>query len=58
VGSYLGRLASAGVTLLADDFSLQERGIKPVELQPGIQLSGIEALVNALVQENTKAIWH
>ena len=58
VGSYLGQLASAGVTLLADNFSLHERGIKPVELQPGIELSGIEALVEALIQENTKAIWH
>ena len=57
-GSYLSRLASANVTLLADNFSLQERGIKPVELQAGIELSGIEELVDALTQENTKAIWH
>ena len=58
LGSYLGRLANAGVILLADNFSLQERGITPVELQAGIELSGIEALVEALMQENTKAIWH
>jgi sulfur transfer complex TusBCD TusB component (DsrH family) len=58
LSSYLGRLASAGVTLLADDFSLDERGIQPAELQPGIQRSDIEALVDALVQEKTKAIWH
>ena len=56
--NYLGRLAAAGVTLLADDFSLCERGIQPAELQPGIQRSGMETLVEALVQEKTKAIWH
>lgn len=56
--SYLGRLSQAGVTLLADDFSLRERGITAAELCPGVQLSSIETLVDALVQENTKAIWH
>ena len=54
----LGRLAEAGVTLLADDFSLRERGIGADELAPGIRESGIDALVDALVQENTKALWH
>ena len=56
--NYLGRLAGAGVTLMADDFSLCERGIQPAELQPGIQPSSIEVLVAMLVQENAKAIWH
>src|SRR5256885_8485866 len=56
--NYLGRLAGAGITLLADDFSLCERGIQPSELNAGIQQSGIEALVEMLVQENAKAIWH
>ena len=57
-GSYLTRLAEAGVTLMADDFSLSERGIQTQELNPGIHPSGIETLVDALVEENTKAIWH
>src|SRR2546423_14563119 len=52
--SYARRLTGAGITLLADDFSLGERGIQPAELQPGIQVSGIEALVDALIQEQTK----
>ena len=54
----LGRLAEAGVTLLADDLSLRERGIAADELAPGVRESGIDALVDALVQENTKALWH
>ena len=56
--NYLTRLASNGVALLADDFSLRERGIQTAELVPGIQQSNIETLVDALIQENTKAIWH
>jgi hypothetical protein len=44
--------------LLADDLSLRERGITNEELTPSVQESGIGALVDAIVQENTKAIWH
>jgi sulfur relay (sulfurtransferase) complex TusBCD TusD component (DsrE family) len=54
----LGRLAEAGVTLLADDLSLRERGITAEELAPGVRESGIDVLVDALVRENTKALWH
>jgi predicted peroxiredoxin len=54
----LGRLAEAGVAILADDLSLRERGIKPGDLASGVQEAGIEALVDAIVQENTKALWH
>ena len=56
--AYLSRLAAAGVTLWADDFSLSERGIQATELQSSIQPSGIGTLVDALLEENTKAIWH
>ena len=56
--STLKRLAQAGVKVLADEFSLLERGIQSSELIQGIQQSAIESLVDLLVQENTKAIWH
>jgi sulfur relay (sulfurtransferase) complex TusBCD TusD component (DsrE family) len=56
--SYLPRLVDAGVNVQVDDFSLCERGIQTAELQPGVQPSSIETLVDALLQENTKAIWH
>jgi predicted peroxiredoxin len=51
-------LADAGVTVLADDFSLKERGIESAKLVSGVQPAPIERLVDALVQENIKAIWH
>lgn len=54
----LARLAAAGVILLADDFSLRERGIQRAEVQPGVKQSDIEQLVDALVQDNTRAIWN
>ena len=54
----LERLTQAGVTLLADDLSLRERGITAGELAHGVRESGIDALVDALVQKNTKALWH
>ena len=54
----LKRLMEAGVTLLADDLSLRERGIKTDELATTIRPSGIDSLIDAIVQENTKAIWH
>ena len=54
----LQRLTDAGVILLADDFSLRERGIKPAELAQGVQESGINSLVDTITRPNTKAIWH
>ena len=54
----LKKLTEAGVTMLADDLSLRERGINANELPTSIRPSGIDALVDAIVQENTKAIWH
>jgi hypothetical protein len=46
------------VTLLADDFSLSERGIEPAALHSAVKQSNIESLVDVLVANDTKAIWH
>lgn len=56
--SEIPQLAKAGVTLLADQFSLEERGIGTPDLSPAIRRSSIEELVDLLVKEKTKAIWH
>ena len=57
-GSQVRRLAAAGVRVLADDFSLAERGIREAELLPGVGQAGIDSLVDFLARDDTKAIWH
>ena len=54
----LEKLAEAGVMLLADDFSLRERGINTSDLASGVQESPLDALVDAITQEKTKVLWH
>lgn len=56
--TYLAFLTRNGVRLLADDFSLAERGIRSAELLSGIQSTNIDVLVDAMLEANTKAIWH
>lgn len=58
VGSHLSQLAKAGITVLADSFSLRERGIESRAVIPGVKESDIDALVDILVRDNAKAIWH
>ncbi len=55
--SHLPMLAEEGVRLLADDFSLRERGLRESDLAIGIKESGIGTLVDMLALEETKAIW-
>ena len=57
-GSHLPPLSEAGVRLLADGFSLAERGIGEAELLPGVRQAGVESLVDFIARDNTKAIWH
>ena len=47
----------AGVTLLADDFSLRERGIGDDEIDEGIASSSIDVVIDRLVAGD-KVIWH
>lgn len=48
-------LAAAGVELLADDFSLRERGVD--RLQPGIKPAAIDVVIDHMAQ-GTTVIWH
>jgi predicted peroxiredoxin len=52
-----GELARAGVEILADDFSLRERGIPSDRLQPGVKPSALDLVIDRLA-EGCKAIWH
>jgi hypothetical protein len=46
------------VTVLADDFSLRERGIDAGEMTGGVREASVDALVNLIMQPETKTIWH
>jgi len=52
------RLTEAGVTVLADDFSLRERGIDAGEMTGGVREASIETLVDLMMQPGAKTIWH
>ena len=51
----LDALARSGVTVLADDFSLQERGI--AKLAEGVAAAAIEVVVDQLAAGH-KTLWH
>jgi predicted peroxiredoxin len=53
----LEELVQAGVEVLADDFSLRERGISPGRLQAGIKPSPLDVVIDGLA-EGCKVIWH
>jgi predicted peroxiredoxin len=55
--SYFMSVAVAGVRVLADEFSLRERGIEDDELHPLITLAGVDAIVD-LVASGAKTLWH
>ena len=51
----LDALARSGVTVLADDFSLQERGIS--KLSEGVAAAAIDVVVDHLAAGH-KTLWH
>ena len=50
-------LAQAGVEVLADDFSLRERGISMGRLQAGIKPSALDVVIDGMA-EGCKVVWH
>jgi intracellular sulfur oxidation DsrE/DsrF family protein len=53
----LSALARAGVEVLADDFSLRERGIESGRLADGVKPASIDVVVERLAAGH-KVIWH
>jgi sulfur relay (sulfurtransferase) complex TusBCD TusD component (DsrE family) len=53
----LTTVATAGVRVLADDFSLRERGISTARLVQGVQESSIDVVVDCLA-DGQKTLWH
>jgi len=52
----LERLAQGGVTVLADDFTLRERGIPAERLAAGVTASPLDVVVDQLAAGH-KTIW-
>jgi predicted peroxiredoxin len=55
--SGLSTVAAAGVEILADEFSLKERGIRADKLLDKVKASPIDVVVDRLAG-GSKAIWH
>ncbi len=53
----LSKVASAGVEVLADDFSLRERAIAESGLASGVRSAPLDVVIDQLV-DGAKAIWH
>lgn len=53
----LSTLAQAGVEILADEFSLTERGVSPARLAPGVSAAPLSVVVDQLA-DGRKAIWN
>jgi sulfur relay (sulfurtransferase) complex TusBCD TusD component (DsrE family) len=53
----LGELAERGVAVLADEFSLRERGIAHDRLAAGIKAAPLDVVIDQLA-DGAKALWH
>ena len=53
----LTNTAKAGVAILADDFSLRERGIPASRLAEGVNAAPLSIVIDQLA-EGRRAIWH
>ena len=53
----LSTLSRAGVTVLADEFSLRERGIKRGKLVKGVKPAPLDVVVDHMAAK-AKVIWH
>jgi sulfur relay (sulfurtransferase) complex TusBCD TusD component (DsrE family) len=53
----LSRLAGQGVRVLADDFSLAERGIGESGLAPGVTAAPLAVVIDAM-EAGARALWH
>lgn len=56
-GDCIEAVQSANISVLADDFSLRERGIGADRLSPQVSPSPLEAIIDWLAA-GSKVIWH
>ncbi len=48
---------TAGMTVLADDLSLAERGIPEKSLRDNVDIAGTDALTDLIIEDGCKPIW-
>lgn len=53
----LTRLSKLGVKVLADEFSLRERGVSEQRLAQGVESAPLDVVIDHLA-EGSKTIWH
>ena len=53
----LAQLSRQGIRVLADDFSLRERGIAETGLATGVSPAPIDVVIDAL-EAGAKVVWH
>ena len=53
----LDDLRAAGVEILADEFSLRERGIRSERLAPEVRAAHLDVVIDRLAEGRT-ALWH
>jgi len=56
--SQLPQLLESGIPVLADEFALRERGIQADECPASITVTNFDHLVDLIIRENTRAVWH
>jgi len=52
------KLTGGSIKVLADDFSLGERGIESGDVTSGVQVSNMDELVDLIVEGDSKVVWH
>lgn len=52
----IARLIEAGVDVLADDFSMKERGLAPSRLAAGVKVASLDAALDQFA-EGRKTLW-
>jgi sulfur relay (sulfurtransferase) complex TusBCD TusD component (DsrE family) len=52
------RESAPSVKVSVDDFSLRERGISESSIVEGASVSNVDNLVDLLVQDGAKIVWH
>ena len=57
VSGELSQLAQAGVTVLADSFSLRERGIPATRLAAGVRPAELDVVIDHMA-EGRKVLWN